>query len=131
MKWCMKKFKGIAFQVGIHILRSFFFFCVCTFSFSIEVSIAGMDIHSVEDIKLRLDQVSVVAVTCLGITNPLLANKRFDICIMDEAGQTTLPVRFLVNLCSFINVRLQLENAFIGVTCACKKIQNGFEHVTY
>ncbi|KAJ9680403.1 hypothetical protein PVL29_019664 [Vitis rotundifolia] len=53
---------------------------------------SGMDINSVEDIKLRLDQVSVVAVTCLGITNPLLANKRFDICIMDEAGQTTLPV---------------------------------------
>nr|CAN84171.1 hypothetical protein VITISV_028526 [Vitis vinifera] len=56
-----------------------------------------MDIHSVEDIKLRLDQVSVVAVTCLGITNPLLANKRFDICIMDEAGQTTLPLILLIS----------------------------------
>ncbi|CAB4299713.1 unnamed protein product [Prunus armeniaca] len=52
-----------------------------------------MNIQSVEDIKLRLDQVKVVAVTCLGITSPLLANKRFDVCIMDEAGQTTLPVR--------------------------------------
>ncbi|BFG21385.1 hypothetical protein CerSpe_076590 [Prunus speciosa] len=51
-----------------------------------------MNIQSVEDIKLRLDQVKVVAVTCLGITSPLLANKRFDVCIMDEAGQTTLPV---------------------------------------
>ncbi|KAF5207658.1 DNA replication ATP-dependent helicase/nuclease DNA2 [Thalictrum thalictroides] len=47
---------------------------------------------SVEDIRLRLDQVKVVAVTCLGITHPLLSKKRFDICIMDEAGQTTLPV---------------------------------------
>lgn len=51
-----------------------------------------MKLQSVEDVKLRLDQVKVVAVTCLGITSPLLANKRFDICIMDEAGQTTLPV---------------------------------------
>ncbi|OVA14827.1 DNA replication factor Dna2 [Macleaya cordata] len=47
---------------------------------------------SVEDIKLRLEQVKVVAVTCLGITHPLLSKKRFDLCIMDEAGQTTLPV---------------------------------------
>ncbi|CAB4269340.1 unnamed protein product [Prunus armeniaca] len=56
------------------------------------VSMTEMNIQSVEDIKLRLDQVKVVAVTCLGITSPLLANKRFDVCIMDEAGQTTLPV---------------------------------------
>ncbi|KAL6130481.1 hypothetical protein ACLB2K_068860 [Fragaria x ananassa] len=54
--------------------------------------IAEMNIQSVEDVKSRLDQVKVVAVTCLGITSPLLANKRFDVCIMDEAGQTTLPV---------------------------------------
>ncbi|XP_061997380.1 DNA replication ATP-dependent helicase/nuclease JHS1 [Rosa rugosa] len=53
---------------------------------------SAMNIQSVEDIKSRLDQVKVVAVTCLGITSPLLANKKFDVCIMDEAGQTTLPV---------------------------------------
>ncbi|XP_026406713.1 DNA replication ATP-dependent helicase/nuclease DNA2-like isoform X2 [Papaver somniferum] len=47
---------------------------------------------SVESIRLRMEQVKVVAVTCIGITNPLLAKKRFDLCIMDEAGQTTLPV---------------------------------------
>lgn len=51
-----------------------------------------MKLTSVEEIKVKLDQVKVVAVTCLGITNPLLAKKRFDVCIMDEAGQTTLPV---------------------------------------
>ncbi|KAK4791943.1 hypothetical protein SAY86_022378 [Trapa natans] len=50
------------------------------------------DVESVSSIKQRLDEVKIVAVTCLGITNPLLTNKRFDICIMDEAGQTTLPV---------------------------------------
>jgi DNA replication ATP-dependent helicase Dna2 len=58
------------------------------------VSIPAMDIQSVEDVKIRLEQVKVVAVTCLGITSPLLANKEFDVCIMDEAGQTTLPVCF-------------------------------------
>lgn len=52
--------------------------------------------QSVDGIKLRLDQVKVVAVTCLGITSPLLASKRFDVCIMDEAGQTTLPVSNLI-----------------------------------
>ncbi|EXB70693.1 DNA2-like helicase [Morus notabilis] len=54
--------------------------------------ISDMNLQGVEDIKTKLDQVKVVAVTCLGITGPLLANKRFDVCIMDEAGQTTLPV---------------------------------------
>ncbi|GLT73724.1 hypothetical protein SLA2020_455620 [Shorea laevis] len=53
---------------------------------------SAMNIHSVNDIKIRLSQVKVVAVTCLGITSPLLSGKRFDVCIMDEAGQTTLPV---------------------------------------
>ncbi|XP_027113474.2 DNA replication ATP-dependent helicase/nuclease JHS1-like [Coffea arabica] len=54
--------------------------------------ISAMDINSIEQIKLRLDQTRVVAVTCLGIASPLLTKKRFDYCIMDEAGQTTLPV---------------------------------------
>ncbi|KAL5560584.1 hypothetical protein UlMin_036795 [Ulmus minor] len=54
--------------------------------------ISEMNLKGVEDMKLKLDQVKVVAVTCLGITSPLLVNKRFDVCIMDEAGQTALPV---------------------------------------
>ncbi|GAB2270733.1 DNA replication ATP-dependent helicase/nuclease jhs1 [Dionaea muscipula] len=54
--------------------------------------ISGMEIQSVEELKMKLDQVKIVAVTCLGITSPLLANKKFDVCIMDEAGQTNLPV---------------------------------------
>jgi len=37
--------------------------------------------------------VQVVGVTCLGMYHPLLAHKKFDTCIMDEAGQITLPVR--------------------------------------
>ncbi|CAI0417841.1 unnamed protein product [Linum tenue] len=45
-----------------------------------------------EYIKPRLDQVKVVAVTCLGITSSLLTGKKFDVCIMDEAGQITLMI---------------------------------------
>jgi superfamily I DNA and/or RNA helicase len=62
--------------------------------FLTEVYIAETTVQTVEDIKIRLEQVKVVAVTCLGISSPLLADKRFDVCIMDEAGQTTLPVCF-------------------------------------
>ncbi|XP_050237570.1 DNA replication ATP-dependent helicase/nuclease JHS1 isoform X2 [Mercurialis annua] len=51
-----------------------------------------MGVQSLEEIRLRLDQVKVVAVTCLGVNSPLLANKKFDVCIMDEAGQITLPI---------------------------------------
>ncbi|KAL2892648.1 DNA replication ATP-dependent helicase/nuclease DNA2 [Bienertia sinuspersici] len=53
--------------------------------------LSDMDIHSVEEIRSKLGQVKVVAVTCLGITSPLLVNKKFDVCIIDEAGQTSLP----------------------------------------
>ncbi|CAM8904527.1 unnamed protein product [Rhodiola kirilowii] len=54
--------------------------------------ISAKDNLSVEEISMRLAEVKVVGVTCLGITNPLLTKASFDICIMDEAGQTTLPV---------------------------------------
>ncbi|KAL8160935.1 hypothetical protein V2J09_012424 [Rumex salicifolius] len=57
-----------------------------------EHCISAKDARSVEEIRRRLDEVKVIAVTCLGITSPLLVNKRFDVCIMDEAGQITLPV---------------------------------------
>lgn len=52
----------------------------------------GADMQSTKDIKTRLDQTKVVAVTCLGVSSPLLCDKKFDVCIMDEAGQITLPV---------------------------------------
>lgn len=60
---------------------------------------------SVEEIRLRLDQVKVVAVTCLGISSPLLANRKFDVCIMDEAGQITLPVSPFLRVCVITNYR--------------------------
>lgn len=51
-----------------------------------------MDMNSTKEIMQKMEDTKVVAVTCLGISSPLLTNKRFDICIMDEAGQITLPV---------------------------------------
>ncbi|EOA38778.1 hypothetical protein CARUB_v10011024mg [Capsella rubella] len=57
-----------------------------------ESCFSAMDMCSVEDIKKKLDQVKVVASTCLGINSPLLVNRRFDVCIIDEAGQIALPV---------------------------------------
>lgn len=47
---------------------------------------------TLKDLKHRMNQVRVVGSTCLGMNHPLLANKKFDVCIMDEAGQTTIPV---------------------------------------
>ncbi|VVA90552.1 unnamed protein product [Arabis nemorensis] len=57
-----------------------------------ESCFSAMDMCSVEDIKTKLNQVKVVASTCLGINSPLLVNRRFDVCIIDEAGQIALPV---------------------------------------
>lgn len=64
-----------------------------------------MDMESTQEIKEKLDKINVVAVTCLGIASPLLTNKKFDICIMDEAGQITLPVLFYscIFTCSVYN----------------------------
>ncbi|WCJ23084.1 DNA replication ATP-dependent helicase/nuclease JHS1 [Euphorbia peplus] len=53
---------------------------------------SAMDVQSVEEIRLRLEEAKVVGVTCLGVTSPLLSKKRFDVCIVDEAGQITLPM---------------------------------------
>ncbi|KAK8964605.1 hypothetical protein KSP40_PGU019489 [Platanthera guangdongensis] len=50
------------------------------------------DMHSVDDVRHKMERVRVVGVTCLGIKHPLLVKKKFDVCIMDEAGQITLPV---------------------------------------
>ncbi|CAF2051657.1 unnamed protein product [Brassica napus] len=57
-----------------------------------ESCFSAMDMCSVDEIKTKLDQVKVVASTCLGINSPYLVNRRFDVCIIDEAGQIALPV---------------------------------------
>lgn len=60
--------------------------------------VIAVEAHGVNAIKQRMECVRVVGVTCLGINHPLLANKKFDICIMDEAAQITLPVCFLLSV---------------------------------
>ncbi|KAG6496118.1 hypothetical protein ZIOFF_043966 [Zingiber officinale] len=58
----------------------------------LEYCIPAENIGTVNDIKEKMELTRVVGVTCLGINHPLLTNKKFDICIIDEAGQTTLPL---------------------------------------
>ncbi|XP_042401079.1 DNA replication ATP-dependent helicase/nuclease JHS1 [Zingiber officinale] len=58
----------------------------------LEYCIPAENIGTVNDIKEKMELTRVVGVTCLGINHPLLTNKKFDICIIDEAGQTTLPI---------------------------------------
>lgn len=89
----MKRSEVTASQVCQFLVGSLSFKVITLVSINLtEVSITVTNVQSVEDIKIRLEQVKVVAVTCLGISSPLLTNMRFDVCIMDEAGQTTLPV---------------------------------------
>jgi DNA replication ATP-dependent helicase Dna2 len=42
--------------------------------------------------RLVADPRLVVGGTCLSSHHPLIARKRFDVCIVDEAGQLTQPV---------------------------------------
>lgn len=76
---------------------------MCTFSF------VGMNAQSLSEIKQRMESVQVVGVTCLAINHPLLTNKKFDVCIMDEAGQITLPV-WSLNLLSFLYIISMFQN---------------------
>lgn len=53
--------------------------------------LAGNPMKSIEQIKTAYSR-SVVATTCLGINHPIFSQKIFDVCIVDEASQITLPV---------------------------------------
>lgn len=90
----MRKFKSTACLVRYfrYRLHDAFVISLYHLSFTQQFRSAEMGMHSIEEIKLKLDQTRVIAVTCLGITSPLLNKKQFDVCIMDEAGQITLPV---------------------------------------
>ncbi|BGP19447.1 hypothetical protein JCM10213_006267 [Rhodosporidiobolus nylandii] len=46
---------------------------------------------SLTDIDNKLARPQIVATTCLGINEPIFTKRRFDICIVDEASQVTLP----------------------------------------
>ncbi|KAL8766797.1 MAG: hypothetical protein Q9209_006536 [Squamulea sp. 1 TL-2023] len=53
--------------------------------------LAGNPMTSIEEIKTAYSR-PVVATTCLGINHPIFNQKLFDVCIVDEASQITLPV---------------------------------------
>ncbi|GAA5886249.1 hypothetical protein JCM6882_001581 [Rhodosporidiobolus microsporus] len=46
---------------------------------------------SLTDIDNKLMMPQIVATTCLGINEPVFTKRRFDVCIVDEASQVTLP----------------------------------------
>jgi hypothetical protein len=81
-----------ACQVRTHTLSIYVQFIQEERMFLILCCLTATEMQSVDAIKARMEQVQVVGVTCLGIYHPLLAHKKFDTCIMDEAGQITLPV---------------------------------------
>lgn len=68
-----------------------------------------MNTQSLSEIKQRMESVQVVGVTCLAINHPLLTNKKFDVCIMDEAGQITLPV-WSLNLLPLLCIISMFQN---------------------
>ena len=49
-------------------------------------------ITTTDTIKDVFESCLVFGVTCLGVTHPLLQSLEFDVCIVDEASQITLPV---------------------------------------
>ncbi|KAJ9091006.1 hypothetical protein QFC19_009302 [Naganishia cerealis] len=48
-------------------------------------------VDSLSQLEDRLMGPQIVATTCLSIDHPLLARRKFDYCIVDEASQITLP----------------------------------------
>ncbi len=49
-------------------------------------------LRSMAALDAKLGSAQVVATTCLGMRHPALASRRFDVCIVDEAGQILEPV---------------------------------------
>ena len=49
-------------------------------------------IESPEEMHENVNKVKIFACTCLGFNHPFLSNKRFDVCVVDEASQISLPV---------------------------------------
>ena len=56
-----------------------------------------MDYADVADLEHISATSQVVGVTCLGVNHSLLTGRTFDLCIVDEAGHTTLPVSDAAN----------------------------------
>ena len=48
--------------------------------------------RSVAEIDSVMRRAKVVGVTCLGINHPIFRTRSFDVCVVDEASQMTVPV---------------------------------------
>ena len=49
------------------------------------------DFDNAKELEKFYSEVPVVATTCLGLSHPAVQNRKFDYCILDEAGQTMMP----------------------------------------
>lgn len=54
--------------------------------------LAAQPKESPEQLSNSWHKPQVVATTCLGLNHPLFSQRTFDVCIVDEASQVTLPV---------------------------------------
>ncbi|CAH1801027.1 unnamed protein product [Owenia fusiformis] len=55
---------------------------------------------NVEDLKDFYSSKNIVATTCLGATHPIFGQRKFDVCIIDEASQVLQPTCFGPLFCS-------------------------------
>lgn len=72
----------------------------------------ALDLKTPEQVNLRFLSAKIVAVTCLSSQHPLLLNRKFDICIVDEASQVMFPAvlgpMLLANQFILVGDRMQL-----------------------
>ena len=52
----------------------------------------GRRVGSVGELDSVMREARVVGVTCLGVNHPLFRTRAFDVCVVDEASQMTVPV---------------------------------------
>jgi hypothetical protein len=83
----------------------------------------GMTVANVREMEAMVDKARVVGVTCLGITHAMFGKRKFDVCIVDEAGQITLPVRkepiFIIHMNYHPEEKNRLQNF---IFCICTKL---------
>jgi DNA replication ATP-dependent helicase Dna2 len=56
--------------------------------------------QTIAELSALVEREPIVAVTCLGVRHSLLARRRFDVCIVDEASQLTQPAIIGALLCA-------------------------------
>jgi len=83
----------------------------------------GMTVANVREMEAMVDKARVVGVTCLGITHAMFGKRKFDVCIVDEAGQITLPVRKEPMFTIHMNYPPELKSLLQNfIFCICTKL---------